>query len=190
MNLMPHLIGGRSNWAPISARGKEQAEALGLFLRKNDFIPAKVVSSPAERTMQTAEHSLATMGLDVEVEIDDAIQELDQGDWEGLPREQIYTPELITCINDMNGTFRPPNGESPRDVARRMYAALETRVIEVEDGGSLHVYTHGFAIRSLVGQLSGWSHQQVVGSSTDNTSITRLEYDDGWTVTGFAEMPE
>jgi broad specificity phosphatase PhoE len=191
MNLTPHLICGRSNGTPISELGKEQAVALGYYLKSNDHMPSKVVSSPANRTLQTAEWSLSAMGLvDVKIETDCALQELDQGDWEGLPRDQIYTPEILDYVNGMNGAFRPPNGESPRDVARRMYVSLDSHVASLEENGSLHVYTHGFAIRSLVGHLDGWSHHKVVQSITENTSVTRLEYDKSFIVTDFARVPE
>lgn len=190
MNLRPELIGGRSNWAPISERGRQQAITLGTYLLQNELIPTKVVSSPAIRTLQTAEHSLAAMGLDMHVETEDAIQELDQGEWEGRLRAEMYTPDMSAHINAMNGAFRPPKGESPRDAARRMYASLSDRAASLDEGESMHVYSHGFAIRSLVGSLNGWNHQEVLSAKTDNTSITRLEYDGYLSVTDFARMPE
>lgn len=190
MNLRPELIGGRSNWAPISRRGKEQSETLGLFLLQNELIPSKVVSSPAVRTVQTAKRSLAAMGMDMKIEIEDAIQEIDQGEWEGRLRAEMYTPDVSVHINAMNGAFRPPRGESPRDAARRMYASLSDHATRLDEGESVHVYSHGFAIRSLVGFLNGWNHQEVLCAKTDNTSITRLEYDGYLSVTDFARMPE
>ena len=190
MNVQPGLIGGRSNWAPITERGREQAATLGLYLVRNELIPSKVISSPAIRTLQTAEHSLAAMGLNRQVEVDDAVQELDQGDWEGKVRDEIYTSEIKDLMKAMNGNFRSPNGESPRDAARRMYASLSSHAETLEEDGAVHVYSHGFAIRSLVGMLNGWNHQEVLLATTDNTSLTRLKYDGHLAVTDFARMPE
>lgn len=190
MNQKAHLIGGRSDWALLTEHGEEQAARLGQCLARHGLKPDRVISSPAVRARQTAERALSTMGMDLEIEIEDGFQELDQGKWEGLPRDQIYTPELIERIHTMQGNFRAPGGESPRDVARRMYASLEHHVVQQEMTGSVHIYTHGFAIRSLVGLMLDWPHRKVYETTTDNTSVTRLKYDSFWQVLDIGIKPE
>lgn len=189
MNQQPHLIGGRSNWAELTDRGREQASVLGAYLKSENKIPDVVISSPAVRTQQTAELSLKAMGIARELIFEDQIQELDQGEWEGMLREKLYTPEVIAQINQMNGHFSAPGGESPHAVAQRMHDSLHKYVDSSEPDKLIHVYTHGFAIRILVGRLLDWPYQQSFNSVADNTSVTTLIYDGAWSVKDFARVP-
>lgn len=190
MNVRSDLIGGLSNATPLSELGEYQAQMLGKYLASNDMIPERVITSPAVRARKTAEIALEAMGIERQVRVEDAVQELSQGDWEGRPHDDVYDPVMVETIQAMNGTFRAPNGESPRDAGRRMYAALETHIVREGVGGPVHVYTHGFAIRSLVGLIHNWDHEQVYRSVTDSTSMTRLEYDGSWWLKDFGLMPE
>ncbi|MCA9325311.1 histidine phosphatase family protein [Candidatus Saccharibacteria bacterium] len=193
MNLRPDLIGGQSNWAPLSAAGEGQAQRLGEYFVSKGEKPSKVVSSPAIRAKRTAELSLSAMGLDPELCLDPALLELDQGEWEGLDRATVYTPDVVAHIHSMNGSFRAPGGESPYDAARRMYAAVDRHTDGVEpEGGPVFLYGHGFTFRAYVGLLvMNWPYQQVIKSELQNTSITRLLYDGSTTeLVSFNETPE
>lgn len=193
MNLRPDLIGGQSNWAPLSAAGVGQAQTLGEYFVSKGEKPGKVVSSPAVRAKRTAELSLSAMGLNPEISLDPALLELDQGEWEGLDRDAVYTPDVAMHINSMNGSFRAPGGESPYDAARRMYAAVDrhTDGVEPEDG-PVFMFGHGFTFRAYVGLLiMNWPYQQVLRSELHNTSITRLLYDGSTTeLVSFNELPQ
>lgn len=50
------------------------------------------------------------------IQLDDRLQELSQGEWEGKPRDEIYTPEMRQKMNYGQPDFRPPAGESQRQV--------------------------------------------------------------------------
>ena len=189
MQLKSHLIGGRSNWAPITELGEQQSDFLGTYLGNEGMKPDRVLSSPAVRTRQTAERSLAAMGLGLEIEIHDGLQEMDQGEWEGRLRDEMLTPDALERIVAMGKNARPPGGESMNDVGRRLYATLDEQVVRSEMDGVIHVYTHGVAIRSLVSLLYGWSRQQTFDAVTDNTSITTLNFDGHWELTEFARIP-
>lgn len=183
MNKYSHLIGGRSNLTPLSQAGVHQARLLGKRLKQSGVVFNDIYSSSANRTKETAR----TVGLYLGLTLDDVvitpkILELDQGDWEGMPREQIYTPELLNCINDDNWNFTPPNGESQKDVEKRMLKWLKEYVLSRHpDEKTTGIFTHGMAIKCLLRGIMDFSPRLTYKINLDNASITRLKYNErGW----------
>jgi len=112
-NINQHLIGGRSNETPLSQLGELQALWPGERLRNEEVRFDQIYSSTALRTQQTANIVCEKIGYPLEnILYSEKLLELDQGDWQGQPRDQIYTPETIARINQDNWNFIPPNGES------------------------------------------------------------------------------
>ena len=86
-NRNSHLIGGRSNHAPLSQLGKFQALWLGERLRNEEVRFDQVYSSTALRTEQTANIVCEKIGYPLEnILYSEKLLELDQGDWQGQPR--------------------------------------------------------------------------------------------------------
>ncbi|MEY3360811.1 MAG: hypothetical protein RL531_530 [Actinomycetota bacterium] len=111
------LLVGRID-PPLTALGLEQAGRLGDVLTATRA--SRVVSSPLERTRRTATVIAARLGL--EVEIDERIVEMDYGAWDGTPLAEIPIETWRAWRTDPD--FRPPEGESLRDVSRRVGAAM------------------------------------------------------------------
>lgn len=172
MNTNPHLIGGRSNETPLTERGIEQAKRLGRAMLSKQIIPHKVFASPALRTIDTARYSLAEMSLDIEPIVEEAIQELGQGIWEGRPRIDAYTDSVLEDIARLGKDFKLERGESMNDVGHRMHKWIsETFAAPNVDGVAdrYFVYTHGGAIKYLASHILDWSHQQTYEAEIDNT---------------------
>lgn len=49
---------------PLATRGVKAAELMGNWLKKNQYIPDRVICSPALRTKQTCQLILNTLGID------------------------------------------------------------------------------------------------------------------------------
>ncbi len=183
-NLNHHLIGGRSNETPLSPLGEFQALWLGERLRAEDIKFDQVYSSTAVRTQQTAKIVCKQTGYPLEkILYSEKLQELDQGEWEGKPRNQIYTPETLAKINKDNWNFTPPNGESQRDVEERMYSWIEDNVLAnyYQTQHTVGVFTHGLAIKCLLRKIMGSNPAMTYKIVLDNTSITKISYSqNGW----------
>lgn len=180
MNKNAHLIGGRSNDTPLTAHGIEQARLLGKYFRENNIIPSRVFTSPALRTIQTAEHVLAAMDLAIKPVIADEIQEMDQGEYVGMLRSEVYTPRILRDIDRQGKDFKLPGGESMNDVGERMLRWVE-QYVPVGTGSRpecTFVFGHGVAIRTLASTLHDWSHAQTFKSVTDNTSFSLFLHED------------
>lgn len=183
MNNNGHLIGGRSNSTPLSNRGVYQAKLLGKRLKQSGVVFNDVYSSSAERTQETARNVGLYLGFSLDdVVVTPQLLELDQGDWEGKPREQVYTPEKLSFINANNWEFTPPNGESQKDVEDRMLEWLkEYALSKYPEEKTTGIFAHGMAIKCLLRGIMDFSPNLTYKINLDNTSITRLKYSErGW----------
>lgn len=186
-NIVP-FIGGRQNHIPLDGLGETEATELGHALRAEDYIPTIILASPAKRTLQTCKLSTtALLGTAMEPIIDDDLQEMTQGDWEGLPRTVYDEPRVKAEMARLGLDFAAKNGESMNMVANRALRSLGRLAATVLDASDtpqhVLIYTHGVCIKSTVGKMLGWTHRQVYLAKIDNVSRTRLAYTAGtWEV--------
>lgn len=113
------------------------------------LIGARLVASPLARARETA----ALLGAQA-FDVDDALIEMDWGEWEGETIEALKTRHgAAFAANSARGLdFRPPGGESPRDVQRRFVTWLRRNTA---DAPALAV-THQGVIRSVLALATGW----------------------------------
>lgn len=189
LNATGGVIGGRSNHIPATPRGIKQGQRLGRTLREKGILPSIAYMSPAVRTQVTARESLVAMGLQSLKPIyADDIQELSQGRFEGMPLNSIYTEAERTRIENMgrNHKLDDVGAESFNDVSIRMFRAinrLSNNVAYSEEKRNIFLYTHGNAIKSVVGHLLDLNGDETFRTEIRNTSITKLHYgSDGWEV--------
>jgi len=137
---------------PLTRQGILQAETVGRRLLQGHpkARRLKIVASPLPRAHQTASVIAEVLGIDsVDVHLDEAIAEVDWGDWNGLSRPQIAErdPELWLARQNDKWSVRPPNGESYRDLADRLANWLSNH----QDIDGLLVVAHGAVSRVLRG---------------------------------------
>ena len=155
-----HLVSGRSNHTPLSPAGREQAQALGVALLDCAYLPDAIYTSPALRTVTTADLALRAMGITDSAQPDGRLQELDRGEWTGLPRDQVYSVANQPAIAAAGVNFKPPGGESMHDVGLRMREwALD--IPTQHGGGTVLAFTHGVAIRCLIGLEENWPEERI-----------------------------
>ena len=189
-NLRPDLIGGRTNEAKLSPLGETQARRAGKYLLTMMIHPSIVHVSPAVRTLRTAELALGELDYHGRVVIDPRIQELSQGLSEGLPRVDVYTPEVLAQITEQGASFKLPGGESVEELGERMYEASRTIDQAAERIGGFEtkymhlpvsalIVTHETAIKALVARTKHFSQHWVYETHLPNASLTRMNMLDG-----------
>jgi probable phosphoglycerate mutase len=133
---------------PLSERGRAQVRTWK--------IPAAIaqdaswVSSPLCRAVETAEILTGRF-----VDRESALIEMDWGDWEGRTLDELRAaPDDSYARNEARGLdFRPPGGESPREVLARLrpwlgeVAASALPVVAV---------THLGVLRVMLAAATGW----------------------------------
>lgn len=193
MNISSHIIGGRSNETPLTERGIDQARRLGRYLVAHNILPTRVFTSPADRTIQTAAYTLGAMGVDIMPTVDDELQEMDQGEYVGRLRKEIYTPEVLQAIDQDGKEFKLTGAESMNEVGERMTQWIFAHVpTEQENPGveRTFVFGHGIAIKTAISSLYNWSHKKTYESVVENTSLTALfGSKKGWQLEAFGATP-
>ncbi len=137
---------GRGN-PELTDTGRAQAEAAARYLAQGGGISA-VVSSPLQRSYDTATAAAKALGLGVAV--DEDLIETDFGAWEGLTFAEASKRDPDLHGNWLRDTsLRPPGGESFDDVADRVQRA-RTRIVAEHPGGTVLVVSHVTPIKTLL----------------------------------------
>lgn len=111
-------------------------------------------TSPLARCRETAAIMLRSMNLP-EAETDDRLIERGFGDWEGETLAGLrdrYGPEMAEW-EAKGWDFRPPGGESPRDVLQRSMGLLQEML---QQSRSMIAVTHRSVIRAVYARACGW----------------------------------
>ena len=106
------------------------------------------MTSPLQRTVQTAEAVAAVTG--VPVTADEGFRETDFGDWDGLTFAEVrerWPAEMTAWLADPQ--IAPPGGESFAEVSERVTAAL-ARVLADRAGQRVLIVSHVTPIKTLV----------------------------------------
>jgi probable phosphoglycerate mutase len=142
----------------LNARGREQSKQCGnvlLGLLERERRPMQdygFVSSPLQRARETMLLIRATLGLDPNAyDLDDRLMEISYGEWEGwtLPEIQARDPGVLVRREEDKWDFRPPGGESYRDVAKRVaawYATVTRDAVVTAHGGVARALMANFHI--------------------------------------------
>ncbi len=81
-------VGARTD-LPLTAKGREQAEALGAALAPARARIKRIVSGPLKRTREHASIAARAAALATPVEVDERLREIDYGLWEGKTSDEI-----------------------------------------------------------------------------------------------------
>jgi broad specificity phosphatase PhoE len=148
---------------PLTDRGREQAERLGLALRGRAF--SRVLSSPLARALDTCRLA----GFGDRVELVDDLREWDYGAYEGRTRVEIAAeiPGWTVWTHPIVG------GESLDDLGRRADRVIAATL---PFGGDVLLFAHGHILRVLAAR---WIQQPaLLGSRLELATATLSEL--GW----------
>ncbi|MDO8495480.1 MAG: histidine phosphatase family protein [bacterium] len=193
--LHPELIGGRTAGAPLTPLGYSQANALGTRLEKEGVNYELAFSSPFPRAIQTAMSVCAWLDYYASniITVNDII-ELDQGEWEGRSRGEVFSithaPGLALEVMGTSPWFTPPGGESQKTVQRRMSEWFESTFLKngeyMQSGRQWRfaIFGHGTAFCCFLQDILEFKSVLIGrGLIIDNCSLTRLRFNrQGWFV--------
>ncbi len=152
-----HRLQGRFETS-INGRGRDQARHCAgllsdLFVReRREAAGFAYACSPLKRARETMEILRATLGLDpAGYTVDERLQEISYGQWEGstLPEIGARDAQLLARREQDKWGFRPPGGESYRDVAERVaswYASVSSNTVIAAHGGIARALMANFGI--------------------------------------------
>jgi len=165
---------GNSN---LTERGWRQVRALEARFRE---IPVDAVySSDLYRTCATASAVYKAKGLPLRRRAD--LREIGVGCWEHQTWGEIYRthPLQMEYFSHKPSAWSVEGGEAPAAVLERVRRAVQEIAAENE-GRTVAVFSHGYAIRLLLGWLQGCELDDLDKTPTgENTAVSCLEWEDG-----------
>lgn len=144
-NAAGRIQGGRD--IPLSDAGRAQ---VGSWRLPDGFASARCLSSPLRRATETA----AILGF-VSPKRDARLVEMNWGEFEGrtLPELRATLGPAMRELEDAGLDFRPPDGESPREVAGRLREVLRTIAA---DGTDTVIIAHKGILRASLVLALDW----------------------------------
>ena len=149
---------GHYNSCITDDRGCRQIRALAERFR--DVPVDAVYASDLIRTRTTAQSIYLPKGL--ELHPDPAFREICMGEWEDHTWHELNVryPEEMYNFNRRADLWRVPGAETAQQVVDRFIPALE-RVARAHEGGTAAVFSHGMALRTVLGVLQGQTLAEV-----------------------------
>jgi broad specificity phosphatase PhoE len=160
---------GRGDGVPLTAAGRDQASTLSQRLSSEPI--AAIYSSPRQRTRETAAALAEPHGI--AVQDDNALDEIDLGDWTGQRIEDLIGTPAFTAWNERRSEACPPGGESFVSVAERA-SAFARRMAERHCGETVALVSHQDVIKALVASAIGLSFDHVLCFEIGPASVSRL----------------
>lgn len=150
---------------PLSAEGRAEVSGWCVPSRFDEF---HCLCSPLKRAVETA----GILGL--QAQPSEAVREMSWGRWEGrsLPELRAELGPAMSENEALGLDFRPPGGESPRDVQDRLRPWLATL------SGPTLVVAHKGVIRALYAMASGWDMRDKPEIRIEEAAVHLFRLDD------------
>lgn len=162
------LSGGRSQIS-LDAEGERQISRLAEQLADKGI--ARIETSPRPRTRRTAD--IIARRLGVEVEVADALDEIDFGEWTGKSYSALDADPRWHRWNDMRAAAATPGGEDMNAVAERIGRHLEE--LARTDGAPVLCVSHGDVIKAGIARYLGLSLDHLLRFDVDPASVSVIE---------------
>ncbi|HEU4406586.1 MAG TPA: histidine phosphatase family protein [Polyangiaceae bacterium] len=160
--------------APLSERGRRQAEALGQAFAR---VPLDALyASDLERARDTAAAIVRGRLLDVVPER--GLRERDMGELSGVSFDEVRerSPELWQKILARDPYAAPPGGESHAELAERVRRTLGA-IVPRHRGQAIALVAHGGTIAHAARLLLGVDDFALpFWVAADNASVTRVDH--------------
>ena len=168
---------------PLSAAGRDEAAAAAALLARTEA-PTAVWSSPLSRAVYGAARVCEACGVrgGARAVVEDAgFTEVARGDWVGLTEAEIGAGAFSRWNSDPS--FAPPGGgEALAELAKRVLAAKDARLVASPWGSTTVLVSHMWVTRSLVAQSLGLldtamrDTSALQGLDIPTASVSVLEY--------------
>lgn len=141
------ILAGQDNSVALSKMGQHQSRLLVPYLSSIKF--SKIYSSPLLRCIQTIEPFMQ-VNPDLDFKIDERFIEMDYGKWSGRRLAALSREKRWRDIQSKPSTFTFPDGESFRQMRRR----VDLAILDLKNQkGPILIITHGDIIKMAVASL-------------------------------------
>lgn len=161
---------------PLSEIGEAQARLLGERLRQVPI--SRAVSSQLSRARATAELALGESRRHL-LHIDERLQEIAHGEWEGLLAQEIAERDPLTfkAWRDAPQSVLMPGGESIQQVLDRAWQGFADACQGLGEGDTLLMVAHDAVNRALLCKILGLGLDRLWAFRQAPTTLNLLEGD-------------
>lgn len=166
-----------AGWTPgvhLDDTGVEQATAVAARLAPVRL--AAVVSSPLERTLQTAEAIASRQRRSLDVQVDERLGECRYGEWTNQRLADLSKLPLWKTVQEQPSAVTFPDGESLPAMQARAIAAVHEWNQELGDRAAYVLVSHGDVIKSIVADALGMHLDQFQRIVIDPASVSVVRY--------------
>lgn len=171
------VLAGRTPGVALDEIGKEQALATAALVAP---IPlARVVTSPLERTQQTAAYIMdaqIAQGRSTELHVDERFTECDYGSWSGRSLAELADLDLWRSVQHHPSTVHFPDGEAMRAIQDRALAGIREWNAHAEDSDVYAVVSHGDVIKAVLADALGMHFDSFQRISVEPASVSVVRY--------------
>lgn len=174
-NIKRHFHGFHNS--ALTENGREQIRRAALRLKDRPI--DAIYSSDLTRAFETAQEIAKGRGLTVQ--IDERFREINGGQWEDVPWDDLPVRFPESYSDWLNEPYRlqMPDGESMADFSSRLVEA-SVATAQAHSGKTVCIATHGTAIRVLLCYFYGWPLERLNDVAwCDNAAITIVTYENG-----------
>lgn len=150
---------------PLTAQGRDEARRAGQLLGNTGIELQVAYTSGLSRAQTTLALMLETMGVDIPIIRDEALNERHYGQLQGLNKDDTrkkYGDEQVK-IWRRSYDIPPPGGEALKNTAERTIPFFESCIMgDIRQGKNVLVVAHGNSNRSIVMKLENLSKEEVL----------------------------
>jgi probable phosphoglycerate mutase len=157
----------------LNAQGRAEAERIAQRLESRPI--HHIFSSPMDRARETAKP--LARALKIEVEVSEAINEVDFGEWHGAEMKMLDADARWQKWNSFRGGHQIPGGETMIQIQSRVVSEM----IQLRNqfaAGEIAMFTHGDPIRAALCHWLGMPLDFVHRLQVDAGSICTVAIDE------------
>jgi probable phosphomutase (TIGR03848 family) len=172
------LLTGRQRGVHLDEVGREQAESTAQRLAALPL--ARIVSSPMERTRETAKAIARAQAGDVTPSVDKGITECDYGEWQGQALKDLMKHKLFKVVRSQPSAVVFPGGEALAAMSARACQTvrrLDAAVAAEHGADAVWVaVSHGDPIKAILADALGLHLDQFQRLHVDPASVSIVRY--------------
>lgn len=179
----PRRVGARTD-IPLVESGREQARAIGRYLKANRLIPDVIYSSALQRAQETAKIAVKESGVSNPVFTLDIFNEIDYGPDENKTEEEVIARIGAAAVEDWNkNAIVPPGWKADAGVITKNWLDFGEQIRAHDDNETILVVTSNGIARfapHITGDFENFCQNHSLKLATGALAI--LEYKSGWTI--------
>lgn len=167
------------HYPPLNEAGYEEMEKICEFLKLRGIKNDKIYTSPAVRTVQSAEMVAKLYKKDYEI-IED-LHPKSVGVWNGLTFEQVEAKNPSAVIESIKNYDKKLYGEkeSSGEFIRRVGATID-RIVAENTGNRIIIVSHPEVIQAAICNAIGLPYEMVSRVYIRTGSATQISYYNDW----------